>query len=171
MAKRESLILLWPNLHDPIYTLQEVGMSQFDPKFTITNRMTAAITQIERARGFLEAARLSADWVRDMKGNGGRPLKGVSREKTPLLQKNIPVFLIHFSCYWLRAWAVNYFVSRPLFPFMVRVVFDPHHFVTNTRLRSAILRWKNFWAFGQHRMAWFAASADLWKLFVSKSLM
>lgn len=28
--------------------------------------MTAAITQIERARGFLEAAQLSDDWVRDM---------------------------------------------------------------------------------------------------------
>jgi Fic family protein len=28
--------------------------------------MTSAITQIERARGFLEAARLSDDWVRDM---------------------------------------------------------------------------------------------------------
>lgn len=41
-------------------------MSEFKPKFTITNRMTAAITQIERARGFLEAARLSDDWVRDM---------------------------------------------------------------------------------------------------------
>jgi len=26
-------------------------MTGFDPKFTITNRMTAAITQIERARG------------------------------------------------------------------------------------------------------------------------
>lgn len=41
-------------------------MAAFNPKFTITNRMTAAITQIERARGFLEAARLSDDWVRDM---------------------------------------------------------------------------------------------------------
>ena len=41
-------------------------MSAFNPKFTITNRMTAAITQVERARGFLEAARLSDDWVRDM---------------------------------------------------------------------------------------------------------
>ncbi len=41
-------------------------MEVFNPKFTITNRMTAAITQIERARGFLEAARLSDDWVRDM---------------------------------------------------------------------------------------------------------
>ena len=38
----------------------------FFPKFTITNQMTAAITQIERARGFLEAAQLSEDWVRDM---------------------------------------------------------------------------------------------------------
>ena len=41
-------------------------MTGFKPKFTITNRMTAAITQIERARGFLEAARLSEDWVREM---------------------------------------------------------------------------------------------------------
>lgn len=41
-------------------------MRGFEPKFAITNRMTAAITQIERARGFLEAARLSEDWVRDM---------------------------------------------------------------------------------------------------------
>ena len=41
-------------------------MTGFKPRFTITNRMTSAITQIERARGFLEAARLSDDWVRDM---------------------------------------------------------------------------------------------------------
>jgi len=41
-------------------------MNVFNPKFTITNRMTTAITQIERARGFLEAAKLSDDWVRDM---------------------------------------------------------------------------------------------------------
>lgn len=41
-------------------------MTAFNPKFTITNRTTAAITQIERARGFLEAARLSEDWIRDM---------------------------------------------------------------------------------------------------------
>lgn len=41
-------------------------MSTFIHKFTITNRVTAAITQIERARGFLEAARLSDDWVWDM---------------------------------------------------------------------------------------------------------
>ncbi|MEW6079731.1 MAG: Fic family protein [Thermodesulfobacteriota bacterium] len=41
-------------------------MNTFTPRFTITGRMTAAITSIERARGFLEAARLSADWVREM---------------------------------------------------------------------------------------------------------
>jgi Fic family protein len=41
-------------------------MTGFKPKFVITNRMTAAITHIERARGFLEAARLSDEWVRDM---------------------------------------------------------------------------------------------------------
>ncbi len=41
-------------------------MTGFNPIFSITNRMTSAITQIERARGFLEAARLSDDWVRDM---------------------------------------------------------------------------------------------------------
>jgi Fic family protein len=41
-------------------------MIAFKPQFTITNRMTAAITQIERARGFLEAAHLSTDWVREM---------------------------------------------------------------------------------------------------------
>ncbi len=34
--------------------------------FTITNRMTLAITRIERARGFFEAAQLSADWVREV---------------------------------------------------------------------------------------------------------
>ena len=38
----------------------------FAPAFTITNRMTQAITRIERARGFLEAAQLSDDWVREV---------------------------------------------------------------------------------------------------------
>ena len=33
------------------------------PRFTISNRMTAGLTQIERARGFLEAAKLSEDWL------------------------------------------------------------------------------------------------------------
>lgn len=38
----------------------------FNPIFTITNRITAGLTHIERARGFLEAARLSEEWVRAM---------------------------------------------------------------------------------------------------------
>jgi Fic family protein len=41
-------------------------MDPFEPKFSITNRMTTALTRIERARGFLEAARLSEEWVREM---------------------------------------------------------------------------------------------------------
>lgn len=36
------------------------------PVFQITNDITKAITSIERARGFLEGATLSPDWVRDM---------------------------------------------------------------------------------------------------------
>ena len=36
------------------------------PIFTITNRITSGLTRIERARGFLEAATLSEDWVREM---------------------------------------------------------------------------------------------------------
>ncbi len=40
--------------------------NRFDPKFNITNRITAGLTLIERARGFLEAATLSEAWVREM---------------------------------------------------------------------------------------------------------
>jgi Fic family protein len=36
------------------------------PRFTITNAITAGLTAVERARGFLEAATLSEDWVRRM---------------------------------------------------------------------------------------------------------
>jgi Fic family protein len=36
------------------------------PRFTTTNRVTAALTLIERARGFLEAAKLSEDWIAEM---------------------------------------------------------------------------------------------------------
>lgn len=35
----------------------------FAPRFTITNPIAAALTTIERARGFLEAATLSEDWI------------------------------------------------------------------------------------------------------------
>ena len=38
----------------------------FAPRFMITNRITAALTLIERARGFLEAAKLSEDWIVEM---------------------------------------------------------------------------------------------------------
>ncbi|AQQ70687.1 Adenosine monophosphate-protein transferase SoFic [Limihaloglobus sulfuriphilus] len=36
------------------------------PKFSITNRITNALTRIERARGFLDAANLSRRWVENM---------------------------------------------------------------------------------------------------------
>ena len=36
------------------------------PVFTITNSITAGLTRIERARGFLEGATLSEDWLRRM---------------------------------------------------------------------------------------------------------
>lgn len=36
------------------------------PRFSISNPITAALTRIERARGFLEAAKLSEDWIRRM---------------------------------------------------------------------------------------------------------
>jgi Fic family protein len=38
----------------------------FKPIFTITNPITAGLTRIERARGFLEAATLSKAWLREM---------------------------------------------------------------------------------------------------------
>lgn len=38
----------------------------FKPRFTITNAIISDLTLIERARGFLEAATLSEDWVRAM---------------------------------------------------------------------------------------------------------
>jgi Fic family protein len=40
--------------------------TRFDPKFNITHKITAGLTRIERARGFLEAAALSDAWVREM---------------------------------------------------------------------------------------------------------
>lgn len=40
-----------------------MSTSSFVPRFSITNRIAAALTTIERARGFLEAATLSEEWV------------------------------------------------------------------------------------------------------------
>ncbi|MBM3857304.1 MAG: Fic family protein [Verrucomicrobia bacterium] len=39
---------------------------KFEAKFTITNSITQALSAIERARGFLAAATLSADWIKEM---------------------------------------------------------------------------------------------------------
>jgi Fic family protein len=39
---------------------------KFSPKFTITNAIAAGLTKIERARGFLDAAKLSEDWIAEM---------------------------------------------------------------------------------------------------------
>ena len=36
----------------------------FEPHFTVTHKITADLTRIERAHGFLEAATLSEDWIR-----------------------------------------------------------------------------------------------------------
>ena len=41
-------------------------MKLFKPKFTITNKIANALTSIERARGFLEAAKLSDAWLARM---------------------------------------------------------------------------------------------------------
>lgn len=41
-------------------------MSTFAPRFTITNAITTALTTIERARGFLDAAKLSEAWIERM---------------------------------------------------------------------------------------------------------
>jgi Fic family protein len=38
----------------------------FVPRFTINNRIAGALTRIERARGFLDAAKLSHDWICEM---------------------------------------------------------------------------------------------------------
>jgi hypothetical protein len=38
----------------------------FAPQFEITNSITAELTRIERARGFVDAAKLSEDWIAGM---------------------------------------------------------------------------------------------------------
>ena len=39
----------------------------FESRFTITNSINAALTEVERARGFLEAAALADNWVDAMR--------------------------------------------------------------------------------------------------------
>ena len=38
-----------------------------NPQFQITHRATAGLTRIERARGFLDTAKLSEDWLTTMR--------------------------------------------------------------------------------------------------------
>ncbi|RKX55846.1 MAG: Fic family protein, partial [Thermotoga sp.] len=38
----------------------------FKPRFTITHSINNALLEIERARGFLEAAKLKEEWIREM---------------------------------------------------------------------------------------------------------
>jgi hypothetical protein len=45
------------------------GPSSFQPSFRITHRMTAGLTRVEWARGFLEASRLSEDWLEMMRSH------------------------------------------------------------------------------------------------------
>ena len=52
-------------------TMEDMPQPSFQPRFSIMNAITTALTQIERARGFLEAATLSEQWVRAMGGKGG----------------------------------------------------------------------------------------------------
>jgi len=56
-----------------VYSIGTTGSSPpgdelmvFIPRFSITNSMTSALTKIERARGFIEAAKLSEDWIAQM---------------------------------------------------------------------------------------------------------
>ena len=39
----------------------------FEPHFNITNSITATFTEIERTRGFLEAATLADEWLNAMR--------------------------------------------------------------------------------------------------------
>jgi len=45
--------------------LQE-GKRMFEPKFSITHTITNALLEIERARGFLDAANLNEEWITEM---------------------------------------------------------------------------------------------------------
>ncbi len=45
---------------------KNMNSKDFESKFTTINRITTGLTLIERARGFLEAATLFENWIRDM---------------------------------------------------------------------------------------------------------
>jgi hypothetical protein len=50
----------------PARSLSRHKLLPMTPVFTITNAVTSALTRVERARGFLQAARLSDDWLAGM---------------------------------------------------------------------------------------------------------
>ncbi len=43
-----------------------MDIMSYKPKFTITNKTADALAKVERARGFLDAAKLSEDWIDQM---------------------------------------------------------------------------------------------------------
>jgi hypothetical protein len=49
-----------------VSTMEPMPQQVFQPRFSITNAITNALTQIERARGFLDTGTLSEQWVRAM---------------------------------------------------------------------------------------------------------
>jgi Fic family protein len=55
-----------PPVHHFKLNHKTMNSKGFNPKYTITNRITAGLTRIERARGFLDAATLSEDWIQEM---------------------------------------------------------------------------------------------------------
>ena len=46
--------------------ISPVTSGVFNPRFTITNRIAQALSLIERTRGFLDAAKLSPEWIHEM---------------------------------------------------------------------------------------------------------
>jgi hypothetical protein len=38
-------------------------MNSFEPRFQITNAMTTDLSRIDQARGFLDATKLSEEWL------------------------------------------------------------------------------------------------------------
>jgi hypothetical protein len=61
--------------------MESIGLN---PKFTITNRIAAGLTLIERARGFLEAATLSENWIREM---GNRVKRIIMKEYKGMMRR------------------------------------------------------------------------------------
>ena len=59
----------------------------FEPRFRVSDAIMADLTRIERARGFLEAATLSQEWIRQM---GERALVIEAHHTTHIEGTNAP---------------------------------------------------------------------------------